>query len=166
MVNQSSVWIKKGHLVNEISVPLNSTVCNRQSRTVNAFLPIPDLTQPDAVDICRKFGKDVFIAGNFETLEDFHKYYEGPSKQFYEKCGFYDNGRVVTWLPYQVRNEKMYHLKTKKLLEFPYHAPWWHHGVDYNCSKIYLKIIAPTKSISGYDCLRKVKALFKIEYGR
>ena len=79
----------------EIEIPVIDTMCSRQNRIFNAFLPIPELTKEDAVDICKKFGEDVYVAGNFETKEDFDVYYDGlnANEKFVNKCGFYDNGR-------------------------------------------------------------------------
>ena len=162
LVNDGSRWNVKGSLIKPIKVHINTTICNRQSEIMNAFLPIPDLTKQDAVDLCKKFGRDVYIAGNFETIEDFLKYYEGPSEYFYKTCGFYDNGRVFTWLPYKVEDGNFIHEKTHKSLDLQLTYPWWKHRDDWNCSRIYLKNAVPTASIGGMDCLPKVQTLISI----
>ena len=69
---------------------------------VSAFLPVPELTRADAVDLCRKFGAAAHIAGDFEDRADFDAFYAGlyANQRYLDQCGFYDNGRLLTWLPY------------------------------------------------------------------
>ena len=56
----------------------------------------------EAEDMCHKFGDDTYIAGEFNDQEDFDNFYQGlwENEKFVKECSFYDNGRVLTWLPY------------------------------------------------------------------
>ena len=92
----------------KINVPNEDAECSKKKNKINAFLPIAQLSRKEAVDLCHKFGEGVYIAGHFNDIEDFDIYYEGliESKKFLEKCTFYDNGRILTWLPYTRNSEK------------------------------------------------------------
>ena len=72
---------------------------------------IPDLNRNDAKNLCKKFGEGVGIAGNFEEKEDFDVYYDAlnANKKYLEECGYFDNGRITTWLPYKVKDRKLIH---------------------------------------------------------
>ena len=56
----------------------------------------------EAVDMCRKFGENVYISGTFHDKEDFDIYYRGLNQndKFIKVCSFEDNGRLQTWIPY------------------------------------------------------------------
>ena len=51
----------------------------------------------------RRFGDNTYIAGNFADVADFDDFYADlfANKKFVEECRFYDNGRLLTWLPYR-----------------------------------------------------------------
>ena len=106
LVNSSTTWNITSDLVAMIDVPMKDLKCQKRTERINAFLPIPELTRMEAEDLCRKFGEDVHIAGQFNRKEDFDHYYEGhlSNQWFIKTCGYYDNGRLRTWLPYR-RNE-------------------------------------------------------------
>ena len=108
LVNGNSFWKSTGRLVKKINVPNEDAKCSKKKNKINAFLPIAQLSRKEAVDLCHKFGEGVYIAGHFNDIEDFDIYYEGlvESKKFLEKCTFYDNGRILTWLPYTRNSEK------------------------------------------------------------
>ena len=55
---------------------MEETLCSKQNSIVNAFLPVPKLTRADAKILCKKFGENVGIAGNFEDKKDFDSYYD------------------------------------------------------------------------------------------
>ena len=75
-VSPLSPWNLTGNLVHRVSIPVEKTLCNKQNSIVNAFLPVPKLTRKDANNLCKKFGENVRIAGNFEEKEDFDTYYD------------------------------------------------------------------------------------------
>ena len=62
----------------------------------------------EAVDMCRKFGEDVYIAGTFHDKEDFDIYYQGlnQNEKFIKECSFVDNGRLLTWIPYSRNSDR------------------------------------------------------------
>ena len=103
-----------GNLVKRISIPVNDIICNKHSSIINAFLPTPKLTRNDAKNLCNKFGENVGIAGNFETKEDFDFYFDSlkENKRFIENCGYYDNGRIRTWIPYKLNGTQLIHEDT------------------------------------------------------
>ena len=77
LVNSNTNWNLTGDLVFTIDVVLEDLKCHKKAEKINAFLPIPDLTKQDAIDLCQKFGEDVYIAGEFSSQEDFDHYYDG-----------------------------------------------------------------------------------------
>ena len=133
IVNKDSSWNLTGSLIKKVSITVNETKCSRQKSVVNAFLPIPELTREDAEDLCKKFGQDVAIAGDFETKEDFDMYYESlqANQRYMDQCGFYDNGRIKTWLPYHhnIDRSKLIHVATGKPLmlenENKFYVDWY-----------------------------------------
>ncbi len=62
----------------------------------------------EAVDMCRKFGVNVYIAGTFHDKEDFDIYYQGlyENEKFIKECSFVDNGRLLTWIPYSRNSDR------------------------------------------------------------
>ena len=126
LINSTTNWNLTTELVTRVDVPLEEMRCLKKTNKINAFLPIPGMTMEEALDLCNKFGPDVHIAGQFNSKEDFDHFYDGKlvqlchigqnsssyviptglqiNKIYVEKCGYYDTGRVLTWLPYQ-RNQ-------------------------------------------------------------
>ena len=102
LINEDTVWNMTGTLTKALEVDPSKLLCNKDVQKINAFLPIPELTKKDAVDLCQKLGRDAYIGGNFEDVEDFDNYYDGllNNSQYVKECGFYDNGRIKTWIPY------------------------------------------------------------------
>ena len=103
LINKDSVWTMTGTLTKEMEVDSTDLICNKDVQKINAFLPVPELTREDAVGLCQKLGREVYIAGNFESVADFDTYYYGllNNTQYVYECGFYDNGRIKTWIPYR-----------------------------------------------------------------
>ena len=103
LVNNTTTWSLTAELVWMIDVPIEELKCQKRTERINAFLPIPELTREEAEDLCHKFGPDVHIAGQFNSKEDFDNYYEGylSNQKFIKTCGYYDNGRLKTWIPYR-----------------------------------------------------------------
>ena len=102
LINEDTVWNMTGTLTKAMEVDPSKLLCIKDVQKINAFLPIPELTKKDAVDLCQKLGRDAYIGGNFEDVEDFDNYYDGllNNSQYVKECGFYDNGRIKTWIPY------------------------------------------------------------------
>ena len=169
ILNQNSVWNLTGTLVVKTAIPVNETICNKQNDIINAFLPIPELDWENAIDLCHKFGEDVNIAGNFETIEDFNYYYDSlhSTQKFIDQCGFYDNGRIKTWVPYksQYGSKYLVNVNTMKNLllgdpERQVYADWYggpNDDSDNKCGAAYFgigKILAKTsfhKSINVHS---------------
>ena len=110
LINEDSVWDMTGTLTKEMEVDPKDFLCNKETQKINAFLPIPELTRNDSVDLCQKLGRDVYIAGNFEDEADFDNYYEGmlSNSEYVFECGFHDNGRIKTWIPYRPNADHTY----------------------------------------------------------
>ena len=133
IVNKDSSWNITGSLVKKITIPVKDTQCGRQKSVVNAFLPIPQLTREDAEDLCKRFGEDVAIAGDFESKEDFDMYYDSlqANQKYIDQCGFYDNGSIKTWLPYHHNQDssKLIHVSTGRPLmldnEDKFYVDWY-----------------------------------------
>ena len=108
IVGPRSRWNLEGRVVTQVSVSAADLTCDKEGQTVNVFLPIPELTHREAEDLCHKFGRNVPIAGNFQDKASFDAYYEGllGNEKFVSKCGFYDNSRLKTWLPYKHNSGK------------------------------------------------------------
>ena len=77
LINSSTTWNLTAELVTKVDVPLEEVGCQKKAEKINAFLPVPKLTKEEAVDLCHKFGEDLYIAGQFNSREDFDHYYEG-----------------------------------------------------------------------------------------
>ena len=77
LVNRSSNWNLTGKLVRMKDVPLENLRSHKKGEKINAFLPVPELTREEAEDLCKKFGEDVPIAGEFRDKDDFDYYYHG-----------------------------------------------------------------------------------------
>ena len=108
VIGPFSSWNLEGAVVKAVRVKTEQLRCHRFTEKVNVFLPIPELTNRDAIELCHKFGENVPIAGNFEDKEGFDAYYEGvlENERFVYKCGFFDNGRLKTWLAYRHNTER------------------------------------------------------------
>ena len=77
LVNSSTTWNITGDLVTLVDVPSEHLRCQKKAEKINAFLPIPELTKAEALDLCHKFGNDVHIAGDILNKDDFDLYYDG-----------------------------------------------------------------------------------------
>ena len=163
VVNENSVWNLTGILVNEMEVPVNQTICSKQNKIINAFLPIPELTREDAIDLCKKFGQDVYIAGDFETKEAFDYYYDGlhSNQKYVDQCGFYDNGRLKTWLPYKSKSGQLAHEITGQPLlpnnENKFLVDWFSGASDdpLQCGSAYFGIVPQYNNIGEDYCSAK-----------
>ena len=80
LVNKTTSWNITADLVRLVEVPLESLRCGRDYERINAFLPIPELTREEAVDLCHKFGDNVPIAGQFNNKADFDDFHEGEAQ--------------------------------------------------------------------------------------
>ena len=77
LINRTTTWNLTAELVRMIDVPIEDLKCHKRTERINAFLPIPEMTREEALDLCHKFGEDVHIAGQFNSKEDFDAYYDG-----------------------------------------------------------------------------------------
>ena len=163
MVNENSFWTLTGVLVKRVEVAVESTICSKKNEITNAFLPIPELTRQDAIDLCKKFGENVFIAGDLETKEAFEDFYDELflNQKYIDQCGFYDNGRLKTWLPYHSTNGKLVHDLTGRPLlpnqEDKYFAIWYGGPTDDPtfCVLAYFGIVPKYKNIEEDGCQTK-----------
>ena len=80
LINKTTTWNLTAELVTRVDVPLEEVRCLKRTERINAFLPIPELTREEAVDLCHKFGDNVPIAGQFNNKADFDDYYEGEAQ--------------------------------------------------------------------------------------
>ena len=79
LINKTTTWNLTAELASMIDVPVEDLRCHKRTERINAFLPIPELTREEAVDLCHKFGDNVNIAGQFNNKADFDDYYEGEA---------------------------------------------------------------------------------------
>ena len=118
--NNSSEVTITGNLVKRKTFEESDTLCNRNNTKTNVFLPISQLTRDESEDLCRRLGKGVPIAGNFEDKEYFDNYFNElhRNRRYVEECSYFDNGRIRTWIPYKVpfHAPEMFHDKTKQPL--------------------------------------------------
>ena len=136
LINSTTTWYLTADLVTRVNIPIETLKCHKRTNNLNAFLPIPQMTMEESLDLCHKFGEDVHIAGQFNSKEDFDHYYDGKrgknvfkkifftwgggirgllvictftglqrNEMYVEECGYYDNGRLLTWLPYKINND-------------------------------------------------------------
>ena len=139
-------------MVLEILIPFDSLLCTKQRKIFNAFLPIIGLTKPMAIQLCGKLGKNVYIAGNFETREDFDAFYDNVPNIYYDECGGQDNWRSLTWLPYHIENGQFLHDITNKSLTQQYFYPPFE-GISkndnsYHSASVWLGIFPRNTSIA------------------
>ena len=167
LVNAFSNWRLTGSLVKKRFFSEEETKCHDGNYISNAFLPIPELTKQEAIDLCKKFGEDVYIAGDFETRAKFDVYYEElkANQKYLDSCGFYDNGRIKTWLPYKQSNDssKLVHEITRKTLMFEskdkfyvdwYRGPLNHPNKD-DCTSAYFGLVPKYQNIEEDGCEEK-----------
>ena len=167
LVNQFSNWRLTGSLVKKKSFDVEEIKCLAGNKINNAFLPIPELTKHDALDLCKKFGDVSYIAGNFETKFNFDVYYEAlyANKKYLDNCGFYDNGRIKTWLPYRQSNDssKLVHDITKKTLMLDskdkFYLDWYggpknQHNKNI-CTSAYFGLVPKYQNIGEDGCEKK-----------
>ena len=171
LVNSISNWNLTGSLVKKKSFTKEETKCIAGENIINAFLPIPELTKQDALDLCRKLGQDVYIAGNFETKADFDVYYEElqANQKYLDNCGFYDNGRIKTWLPYKRSNDSsnLIHEITRNTLllesENKFYLKWYYgphltspmHPHKDHCTAAYFGLVPKYQNIEESGCEQK-----------
>ena len=167
LVNGNSFWKTTGRLVKKVEVPNEEAECSKKKNKINAFLPIAQLTRKEAVDLCHKFGEEVYIAGQFNDIEDFEIYYEGllESKKFIEECTYYDNGRILTWLPYtrnsertdlvhDITGEPLLYNHDSKLYVYWYEGPQTKSGEDL-CGAAYFGVQGKYDNIYETPCSTK-----------
>ena len=162
LVNSISNWNLTGSLVKKKSFTKEETKCIAGENIINAFLPIPELTKQEAVDLCKKFGEDLYMAGNFETKDNFDAYYEElyANKKYHDICGYYDNGRILTWLPYKQNNDKLIHDITRKTLMLDSKNKFyldWYGGPKKQpnkniCISAYFGLVPKYHNIGEYAC--------------
>ena len=167
VIGPFSSWNLEGAVVKAVRVKTDQLRCHRFTEKVNVFLPIPELTNRDAIELCHKFGENVPIAGNFEDKEGFDAYYEGvlENERFVYKCGFYDNGRLKTWLPYRHNTERtaLVHQQTGLALlagQTDKYYVEWYGGPETNdkedqCGATYMGIVPRYQNIQEDSCLNK-----------
>ena len=160
-------WILEGTVVKSVRIRRDQMRCDRFTETISVFLPIPQLTNQDAQDLCHKLGENVPIAGNFEDKTGFDSYYESlvENKKFLYKCGFYDNGRLKTWLPYKHNLERsaLVHQQTGVALlagqEDKYYAEWYagpeNNNKESQCGATYMGIVPRYQNIEEDGCENK-----------
>ena len=167
LVNAFSNWKLTGSLVKKKFFSEEETQCINDNRIINAFLPIPELTKQEAIDLCKKFGEDVYIAGNFETKAEFDVYYEElkSNQKYLDSCGFYDNGRIKTWLPYIQNNDSssLVHEITRKSLLLDsndkFYVDWYSgplkHPHKNECTSAYFGLVPKYQNIEEDGCKEK-----------
>ena len=167
VVGPRSRWSLEGRVVSRLTVNTAELVCSRKKEVTNVFLPIPELTHAEAEDLCHKFGENVPIAGNFQDKASFDAYYEGllENEQFVSVCGFYDNSRLKTWLPYRHNTERtaLVHQQTGLALlagQTDKYYVEWYGGPETNdkedqCGATYMGIVPRYQNIQEDSCLNK-----------
>ena len=171
VINRFSNWTLSGLLSKNISVNVNETngVENRDSK--NVFFPISALSRSKAESLCKRIGQHAFIAGNFESRKDFDSYYDDllKNKRFISMCGFSDNGRLMTWIPYKIdlaKNEFVHDRTKKPLLPHQmdkYYVPWYQgpkeevNGDHFwgTCGAAYFGIIEKYRNLYQDNCESK-----------
>ena len=167
LFNDSTDPTITGNLVLRRTFNESDTLCNRYNTITNVFLPISQLTREESEDLCRRLGKNVAIAGNFEDKEDFDKYYAGlyKNKRYVEECSYFDNGRIRTWIPYKVSSDptEMLHDKTRQplLWKIPekFYAPFFFSRrvdrKDYVCGSAYFGRMKKYENLESNLCTMK-----------
>ena len=171
IINRFSEWHLSGTLTKNISVNANETNCIKKRESKNVFFPISALSKSKAESLCKKIGQQTFIAGNFESREDFDNYYDDLflNRRFVKFCGHSDNGRLVTWIPYKMDVDKreFIHDKSMKPLLFnqveKYYVPWYQGPKEVVnkdhfeglCGAAYFGIVEKYRNLYQDDCRSK-----------
>ena len=82
-------------------------------------MPVPIDTRASMIDICRKFGSDIYLGGEIESIDDINNIRQTLflNPNYSEECANY--GRFTTWLPYTLQaNLEIRHDITNKVLDF------------------------------------------------
>ena len=129
LISTSTSWRSTGGLVTQTSVDMEELQCSKYKDLTSAHLPIPELGWDEAEELCNKFGSDVTMAGEISSLEDYDMYYAGVTNNswYSEVCGYSDNGRLKTWLPYVVNSTGtgLVHVRSGTPLFGPFYASWY-----------------------------------------
>ena len=130
LLSSLTSWSLTASLVTEEPVPEAELACGGSSGLVTAHLPVPSLSWQEAVELCARLGSDVYMAGDFRIEADFAEYYKSlqANPWYHSACGYIDNGRIKTWLPYVINSTGtgLQHSVTGNNLFAPsYYAPWY-----------------------------------------
>ena len=162
LINERANWQLTGSLLKRINVKIEDIECIESNKAINAFLPIPELTKQDALDICQRLGQTVSIAGKFEDQESYDAFHASllNNQKYVETCGYYDNGRLKTWLPYISNNEgtALIHENLNNELKQTYFAEWFdgpQRSSVGKCFSMYVGHVPKYESIEESNCNEK-----------
>ena len=117
-------------IIREETFDMNSFLCTEERRVTMFPMPIPVDTKEAMIDNCRKFGSNVYLAGDVKKPEDLKRIQETLfyNKEFRTECGLFDLWRWKTWLPYSLRDNLEYrHDITDEILDFDnYTSPFYY----------------------------------------
>ena len=149
-----------GSLIKETDFDLADFFCIEHKKNRVVPIPIKKDKKPAMVDICQKFGSSVTLAGAVRSLEDMKHLLKTTrsSKRFQKACGFADNGRLSTWIPYTVNSSyHIVHDTTGEVFDLgeEYFAFWWK-GPEEMGDQVYLgmyfgKMVGLKSRMCGYE---------------
>ena len=162
LLSASTSWTLTAALVTTEEVDENELECGKYSKVVTAHLPIPQLSQQEAQELCSKLGTGVHIAGEILSEQDFREYYDGVMRNdwYRSECGYFDNGRLKTWLPYEINatGSGLSHSLTGTALYGPYYMDFYPgpSGPDPGqCGAAYFGLVPYQRNVQTDRCTAK-----------
>ena len=125
--------------IKESTYDLSSLLCTerRNERVVPMAIPLD--TKTNVIDVCKKFGSDVNLAGTIRDIKDIEYYVQiiELSKHFKTSCGSPTGGRYFSWVPYNIlTNGTIIHDLTGEIFNQPLFSP------DYTVDKDHVDVIS------------------------
>ena len=141
---------KTSDYVKKASFEEDELLCSKKKQELLIPMPILPVNKLDGVSLCKLFGDDGEMAGEFKSEEDFEVFYTTTRENtaFSDICAAEDAGRLKTWLPYNVNNISLIVSdKSKQELKLKYFTSWFLGPQSQNkqCIGAYLGNMLPYK---------------------
>ena len=103
LVNSSSIWIRTGSLIEEVTLNISETQCSKEKEEVDLFVPGKWNAFDGAVEVCEKMSTGG-MSSSFDNTESFFRVHERARtlSGFVEECWL--DGRILAWLPFRALN--------------------------------------------------------------
>lgn len=132
-------------IIKETTFDMNMFLCTKERSVKMIPMPIPIDTKGPMIDVCRKFGSNIYLGGDIGQPEDLKKIQDilFANKEFRAECGDVDGGRYKLFLPYSIRSSGVVkHDITDEVLDFEQYLSPFYYGHKYHYEKEMLNVVA------------------------